>query len=267
MNYPARAFLLLLPITVSQVGAQPLPVVRMEMSPGQLVRGLRDKNPTFPIGDCHALDLWECHPYHPTRTTDISFISLRWVQLDDDPELEAILITEAKAESTYVAYVFDKQGKSWNLVGALWCYRECDAINFIRVQKLTEDSPPLLLCYRDLGGSGSVLMTAEVFQLREGKLWRVFEIGNRSDMLFPSHVIKTQNVLATDHRLVIHTIREEPPGHIVRNSCEVRRWEAAKHTFIRVPGERLDYCDPKTGKPIPDKSFPTGLPVFPSSRQ
>ena len=68
----------------------------------------------MPIADCTALDLWECHSDYPERVSDVS---LRWVQLDDDPELEAILIVEAKAEWTYVAYVFDKQ-ESWKMVGS-----------------------------------------------------------------------------------------------------------------------------------------------------
>src|ERR1039457_6680537 len=230
----------------------------MQMDPDQLARGLRDKDPTFPTGDCQALDLWECHPDDPKRITDIS---IRWVQLDDDPELEAILIT--KEESTYMAYVFDKQGTAWNMVGSLSCYRACDANRFIRVQKLTEDSPTLLLCYRDLGGMGSTLMTTEAFQLRRGKLWRVFEIDDFSDVLFPSEVIRTQSVLASRDRLVIHTIREQPPGHRVRSSCDVWRWETSKHTFVQFPAERLKYCDPQTGNPIAGKAFPTPFPIHP----
>ena len=70
--------------------------------------------------DCKALDLWECHPDDPTRVTDVS---VRWVQLDDDPELEAIIVTQAKSENTYAAFVFDKKG-TWSLVGSFYFARQ-----------------------------------------------------------------------------------------------------------------------------------------------
>src|SRR5260370_35732114 len=99
-------------LLLNELSGQSLPVRPMQMDPDQLARSLRTREPLIPATDCHALDLRECNPDEPARVTDIS---LRWVQLDDDPELEAILVTEAKAENTYAAYVFDKQGM-WNLV-------------------------------------------------------------------------------------------------------------------------------------------------------
>ena len=190
-------------------------------------------------------------------------ISLRRVRLDDNPELEAVLVTEAPAEHTYAAYVFDKQG-AWNLVGKFWDRQWTrDGNNLIRVQKLTEDSPPLLLCYRDLGGSDGVLLTTEAFQLREGKLWPVFEITNYEEVFFVSPHTTRQRVFAFRNRLVIHTIREEPPGKTVRNQCEVRRWDAAKNTFVAVLDEQMEHCDSGTGKPVAGKSSWTGLPAYP----
>lgn len=65
--------------------AQSLPVIPMQNNdPDQLAQNLRLKKP-LPAADCNALDLWECHSDEPTRITDIS---VRWVQLDEDPELE-----------------------------------------------------------------------------------------------------------------------------------------------------------------------------------
>ena len=137
-------YLALFLILLSKLSAQALPLVPMRMDPDQLLRSLRDKTPAMPRADCGALDLPGCQPEEP-----VSDISLRWVQLDDDPELEAILITETKAARTYFAFVFDKQA-AWNMVGNFNCYRNCDVNQLIRVQRLTGDSPSLLLLYRDL---------------------------------------------------------------------------------------------------------------------
>jgi hypothetical protein len=244
---------------LSTLRAQSLPVVPMQTKdPDQLAQSLREKKP-MPIGDCVALDLWECHPDEPMRVTDIS---MRWVQLDEDPELEAILVTEAKVENAYAAYIFDKQG-TWNLVGSFFDRRARDGQDLIRVQRLTEDSPPLLLVNRDLGGSGSMILTTEAFQLRQGKLWPVIDFTDKEEDLFPSPSVQRQEVLSSPSRLVIHTVREEPPGRAVQNECEVRRWDATKHTFVLVTNEQKEYCDSKTGRPIRGKSSWAGLPVYP----
>ncbi len=252
---------LLIALLTTELSAQSLPVVPMHMDPDQVAHSLRERIPLMPAADCSALDLWECHPDEPARVTDIS---LQWVQLDDDPELEAVLITEAKAEDSYAAYVFDKQG-TWNLVGSFFCRNHrCDRYSLIRVKKLTEDSPPLLLCYRDLGGSDSSIMTTEAFQLRGGKLWPAFQVTNYEDnTLAPPHA-QRQEVSASANRIVLHTSREEPPGHVSKSTCEVKRWDAARHTFVPVVNVELaEYCDPNTGKPVPGKSFPAGLPAYP----
>ena len=76
---------------------------------------------------------------------------------------------------------------------------------------------------------------------------------------------KRQRVLVSPNRrrLVIYTIREEPPGQIVRNRCEVWQWNAVRYKFVPVANEQTTYCDPKTGKPIAGKSYPIGLPDHP----
>ena len=242
------------------LGAQPLTVVTMSMDPAELSHSLREGSPTMPPGDCKALDLVECQLGVSRRVSDIS---LRWVQLDDDPELEAVLITEAHAENTYAAYVFDEQGGKWNLVGSFFCQQwTCDGNSLIRIQRLTEDSPPLVLCYRDLGGSGVVNLTTQAFQLRRGRLWPVFEIANYVNFPFESPYIEEHLVLASKNRLVIHAIIRRP-GKSVTNACEVRRWNSASNTFIAAKSDQAKYCNPKSGKPIPGESLWTGLPLHP----
>jgi hypothetical protein len=242
---------------VRYANAQALPVVPMQMDPEQIAHSLRERSPLMPTADCRALDLWECHPDEPARVSDIS---LRWLQLDDDPELEAVLVTDAKEEDSFAAYVFDKQDQ-WRIVGSFFCRSgRCDPQELIRVQKFTEDSPPLLLVNRDLGGSGSSLQTTEVFQLRDGKLWPVMQIGDRTEVIFPPAFVERQRVLASPDRIVIEAVREQPPGRVVSTKCEVRRWDAQTHLFVPAAGEQANYCDAKTGKPVPGKSFPVLLP-------
>lgn len=238
---------------------QPLPVDPMTMDPDQLLRSLRDRSPVMPQADCHVLGLEECDPRSPLRVRDVS---IRWVQLDNDPELEAVLTVESQRTGIYGAHIFDK-GRTWNLVGSCFGRIDEDDNGLIRIQRLTDDSPTLILCVHDLGGSASVIITTEAYQLRNGKLWPVFEITNyeRVDMV-PSWV-ERRWVGGSANRLVIHTIREEPPGVVVRNRCEVQRWDPAKYKFVPAPADANEYCDPKTGKPIDGKSFGRGLPAYP----
>lgn len=248
-------------ILSATLSAQSLPLVPLQIgNPDQLARGLRDKQP-IPSGDCNALNLWECHPDDPDRITDIS---IRWVQLDDDPELETILVTQAPAEDRYAAYIFDKQG-SWNLVGSFWDRKwSTDGQRLVRVQQLTKDSPTLLFVTRDLGGSGSSILTTEAFQLRGGKLWPVMTITDQEEATLPAPGERLQQqVFSSDNRLVIFSSRERPPGRLIERKCEVRRWDASMHAFVPAASEQAEYCDPKTGKPIEGKSSRAGLPLFP----
>jgi hypothetical protein len=192
----------------------------------------------------------------------VTDISLRWLQLDEDADLEAILVTDAPEEAqNHAAYVFDHRG-GWNLVGSFFCGQwVCDTNHFIEVQKLTEDSPALVIVTRDLGGSATSIMTTEAFQLREGKLWPVLRVTDKlTDELPPPHVLR-EEVLASKTRLVIHTVEERPPGHAVSGACEVRRWDG--HTFVAAAAELRDYCDPKTGRPNMAKLSWAGLPIYP----
>lgn len=165
--------LLIAVMLMAYATAQPLPVKSMSMAPDQIAQSLRTGQPAMVPSDCDALDLWECTKDERKRVTDIS---LRWVQLDSDSDLEAILVLATPAEMGNVAYVFDKQD-TWKLVGSFFCLsNRCNVNTLVRVQQLTDDSPPLLLCYRDLGGSGSSIQGIEGYGLRDGRLWPAFEL-------------------------------------------------------------------------------------------
>jgi len=241
-------------------GADPLPVVPMKTDPEKLAHSFLVQPPP-PDSDCGTSVLAACPGDGVNRAMDVT---LRWVQLDDDPELEAILITgPLLAPSVSFVYVFDRQGTGWNEVASVSCRRQCGANDVIRVQKLTDDSPPLLLFYRDLGGSSSTIMTTTGYCLHDGRMWPALEVRNFQWYgLPPPERALHSTVLASKDRLVIHRDFQKRGGR-VRNTCEVRRWDEVGHEFVLAPADQSGYCDVRTGKPIPGKSHSTGLTVVP----
>lgn len=243
------------------LSAQPIPVHPLEIgSPDQLAINLREKR-TIPKSDCDKLELWECRPDDTSRSGDIS---IRWVQLDDDPELEALIVMQAPAENTYAAFVFDKR-KSWNLVGAFFDRQwKLDASSFLEAGKLTEDSPTLLLVHRDLGGSGSALFTTEAFHLRQGQLWPALTVTNAAFSYLPAPGSVTRETLfSSGNFLIIHKNTQTLAGELVSNTCEAQRWTQARRAFVRAPEADATYCDRTTGKPFKEKSRWAGLKYYP----
>jgi hypothetical protein len=233
--------------------ADPLPVVPMKTDPARLAHSLLQPNSEF---DASVLEA-----FPPSDDADVT---LRWVQLDDDPELEAILTMKASFDPSggYAGYVFDPQGATWNRVGSFLFFRQREGNGLLPVRKLTEDSPTLILFTRDLGGSASTIMTTTAYQLRDGKLWPVIEVTNfQWNGLPPPETTEHRTVLASKDRLVIHTLTEQSGR--VRNTCEVQFWDSKNHQFAPAPLDFNLYCDVHTGNPIPGKAHPTGLPVFP----
>lgn len=110
--------------------AQSLAVVPLHSDPDQLFKAIRT-GARIDAGDCKALALMACiDEGHDSSPTDIS---LRWVQLDEDPELEAILVApQSQVSATRHALVFD-HGSTWNLVGHFVSSRTSDQETMIRV--------------------------------------------------------------------------------------------------------------------------------------
>lgn len=240
---------------------EPLEVFVLRSDPETIYRGLRTKSPV-PVADCKLLDLWECHPGNGTRIQDIS---LRWVNLDKDPELEAILISEAPDEWSYVAAIFDR-GQGWHLVGTFMCHRQCRVNTFANVYKLTDDSPPLLFLHRDLGGSDGYHLALEGFHLRAGRLWPVIEFTQQAEAILGGESISSRDrVYAKEKYLVIHhrEIRTAKDGW--KESCSVKQWNAKMFRFEEAPERLPVFCDTKTGRPIPAKSWLTALPTWPDN--
>jgi len=238
--------------------ADPLPVVSMKTTPEELAHVFLVK-PVPPDFECSSPLLVVCLEDGPASETDVT---LRWIQLDGDPDMEAILTTKSFLLGGYAGYVFDRQDTKWNQVGSFMCRRECDGADFIRVRKLTEDSPALVLIYRDLGGSASTIMRTTAYQLYEGKLWPALEVDNFVWAgLPPPEREWHRTVSASQDRLVIHTVPSTSTRE--RETCEVQRWDAQGHQFVPAPADATKYCDPRTGKPLPGKAHTLGLPVVP----
>ncbi len=237
-------------VFVFAVSGAALPVIPFQLDPEQVVRSLRDHRAVMPAADCTALRILACHPEDPRRVKDIS---LRWVQLDTDDALEAIVIGEGEAERSNFAFIFDKT-TTWNLVGSFSCRtNRCDVDRMIRVLQLTEDSPPLLISYQDLGGSGMVIFTNEAFHLRGGRLWPAFEVVTYDYFPLADPRMVIRRVGAYGGHLIIHTSLEKPPGSSPKNSCEVWQWDSQKFAFRPNAAARSQYCDAKSGKPIHDQ--------------
>lgn len=239
--------------------AQPLPVVPMQFDPDRIFQSFRTTKPPMPAGDCAAFDVSACNASYPEPVKDIA---LRWVQLDDDADLEAILTVEAEAQRTNRAFVFDKQ-KSWRMVGVLGHHRGADFNTMVRVARLTTDSPPLVVYSRDLGGSAHVLVTATAFHLRGGKLWPAFEIVVWEGVFLDPELNTKRYVYASENRLVIHTIRTTSARPGERHACEVMRWSSDRFSFVPSRTDRAEYCDVRSGRPVAGKSHLADLPVYP----
>jgi hypothetical protein len=235
-------------------GAEALPVVPLQFTPDQIALSLRTTKPPMPPADCHALNAFECSLENPTPVRDIS---IRWVQLDDDSELEAIIIAKMESEWDYFAFVFDWK-RTWNLVGNIMCERHCYAsdINFVRAHKLTQNAPIFLIARRDLGGSGSSLDTRTFFLLRDGRLRKAFEVMDRWVGLPPPEHTEKIELRQSGPWLIHHTIHEEPPESPARHACKVLTWSPQQLTYIEAPTQRPNFCNPKTGRPYTDKSWP-----------
>ena len=255
MNRLTSLYLALLGVVA--YGAEPSPVVAMQWSPDQIALSLRTTKPPMPAADCAALGVFACKLSYPEASPDVS---IRWVQLDDDPELEAVIVANMKAEWDYFAFVFDRK-QTWNLVGKMRCERHCytEGNGFVQVYKLTENAPIFLVVRRDLGGSGSSLDTRTFFHLSGGALQKAFEVTDQSVFLFQGYIEKIKFRQAKNW-LIQHTTREEPPESTPKHSCKVLTWSPRQLTYIDAPEQQPNYCNPKTGRPFADKTW--GIPAY-----
>ncbi len=239
-----------------------LDVVAMKSTPDQLFNSLKDHSPLMPEADCRALGLWECMATNKTRIEDIS---LRWVQLDQDAELEAILATEAKDEWTRMVFVFDKQVQ-WNLIGSFNCRRWQSMNTCVGVHQLLHSAPPFLAVHCDIGGSDTSIFTSYVYGLQNGRLKEVAEFTGQSESPYVKQKFRRQVVFSSEDRLVVETIDQGAARGPELRKCEVQRWDAKGFLFVASPEDQAKFCDAKTGRRVYIGAYPTTLPAYPSER-
>jgi hypothetical protein len=244
-------------VLLASVGwaAEPLPAVPLVSSPQTIVQALRGKTRSaLPASDCAALEV-NCE-----EPAQYSRLVLRFVQMDSDVELEAYL-TARHPLMGRVAYVFNKRSV-WHLVG----YFRCDGYRWVgsqhvEVRSLTDGFPPLVLVTQDFGGSGSVALGTEAYQLRSGQLWPAFELYSDYSVTL-NGPRKSQRAYLAKGRVVVHTAtRTGTGGKPPVNTCEVWRWDAVRAHPRAVVEEAQLYCDVNSGLPRLDQLTPAGIPA------
>jgi len=235
--------------------AQPLPAVPLGATPGQLSRGFGNPKGTLTPADCAALQLNDC-------AEAVEYTArLRWVQLDDDTEMEALLEVHRKVGGAGFGFILDRR-KSWRVVGALNCVPprwDGTNRNWLRVKTFASGFPPLLTRTQDLGGSGQILYATEAYHLRNGRLSLAFDVRHLEEIP-ETRPRERQRVYASADRVIIHTIRDHFQRGGRRQSCQAWRWDAEKFTIVPVPEDQSIYCD-ASGQPIPGTSTTVGLPI------
>lgn len=190
-------------------------------------------------------------------------VTLRWVNLDADPELEAILIEERREEWQHVATIYDRQSGAWKGLDQFQCRRNCRAESFVSIHKLTEDSPKLLFIHQDEGGSDGWILTHRGYHLSDGKLRPAIRYLQRLDNTFSRISASQEHLYAMKNDLVAHRMEQSAETKRWTNTCSVMAWSKTRSTFEPTPAKQATYCDAKTGKPIKDKSWLTALPASP----
>ena len=226
---------------------EPRKIVPMQSSPDQIYLHLRDRKTVLPASDCSPLDLSACNPQKGARP--VTDISLRYIQLDADPELEAILLTQAPEEWTYMVFVFDKQ-RQWNLVGSFNCYRNCHVDRFVQVARLIDTSPVMLLIGRDQSGSAGYSMALEGFVLNGGKLYPSLQITELQAMVFPQPNRLEERLYEKGGRLIVESIRQDGKKGQQSRTCSVMRWDQRRLEFVEEAGNSGP-CDLKAARKLP----------------
>jgi hypothetical protein len=190
-------------------------------------------------------------------------VTLRWLNLDADAELEAILIEDRPDEWAQVATIYDRQSGAWKGLDQFSCRRNCRPEYFVSVHKLTDDSPKLLFIHQDEGGSDGWLLSHQGYLLHNGNLSPVIRYAQRFDNTFSRTSASQEHLYAKNNALVIHRMEQSAETKAWTNTCSVMTWSKTSKTFEPAPAQQAIFCDAKTGKPIKDKSWLTTLPAWP----
>ena len=98
---------------------------------------------------------------------------IRAVQLDDDPEPELIVVVHVEYPPHTRIVVTDRTPEGWNVVGNFnyWYFWDRES-----AEKALEVHLPFIIVRETSGGSGLLMVTATLFRLWKGKLYKTVEL-------------------------------------------------------------------------------------------
>ncbi|GAB4358805.1 MAG: hypothetical protein OHK0021_03010 [Bryobacter sp.] len=225
-------------------------VIPVTLSPESILRGLLNPNETLPKEICRLLDLNSCKPAESLAESDVA---LRWVNLDTDAELEAILTVGNHGMYPPSVYLFDRRD-SWRMVGRFQRQKYTTRNEFLTlVETLRKDVPQWIFLERDLSGSGG-LLTLQCFALLRGSLKPMFELVLYNDQMIGNHPVTVTEHLfkSSNSDLAIYRHEWNKQNKTARHSCRQLRYSPDAEKFVETKG---DLCG-ADGKPVPEKSWP-----------
>lgn len=170
-------------------------------------------------------------------------IGIERVQMDSDPEFEALVRYEKPGEGIH-AVILDAGREGWMRAGgfnAWWSLTEDDRKRFVELRPAVEAPIQDVFVRTRSGGTEEERITLEIYRLREGKLVNVLSIVEYlSAMEHPSGDVfnTTVTLHSRPGRIVSESVRR--PGG--RRVCTVYRWEPNSFRFQPATGELPDPC-------------------------
>ena len=176
------------------------------------------------------------------------------VQLDDDPELQYVLVVHNIFPSTSYVIIADKTSDGWHAVGTFeysYMWDELIASNVVQIQ------PPFVLVKESTGGSGFFTLTASIYRLWEGRLYKTLELGEHAEdgghffhsdakieFRWAGFLPWSEPWIALEVRTDETEIPEDRPNDQPRSthSCDGYEWVPATFSFVRTARATQALC-------------------------
>ena len=198
-------------------------------APDEIVRGLLSADISQRMAALKAMGVSEELQRGPrgpgwvdmTKVSDVRLVS---TNLDEDPELEAIVITTQQSYAS--AGIFDEQQGQWFRIALLgcWCKYENDPLSrFLELAHLVDQGREDLIVRDSLGGTGIYWREAVVYRMRGGELHEVLRIREENRECNTQRPGKpatycedTRNFMSFPHeyvprRIVVSTVKGKIP--------------------------------------------------------
>jgi hypothetical protein len=203
--------------------------------------------------------------------TKVSDVRLVYTNLDEGPELEAIVTTTQ--QSYAVAGIFRRNGDNWFRVAVLgcWCKYENDPLSrFLELAHLVDTGWEDLIVQDSLGGTGIYWRDAVVYRMKAGALREVLRVREEDrwcNTQFPgkraTYCEDTRSFLSFPHesfprRVVVSTVKGRIPippwvgdtyhplGDILEGptpvGCKGYAWDELRFKFIENKETTALYC-------------------------